>query len=56
MAISNLLGSNLFNPVIIAIDDMACLKCPLLANVSPVHLVTIQSAIMMTGIAIVGLR
>ena len=55
MAISDLLGSNLFDLVIIAIDDMAYLKGPLLANVSPVHLVTIQSAIMMTGIAIVGL-
>ncbi|MGZ8907162.1 MAG: sodium:calcium antiporter [Methylobacter sp.] len=55
MAISDLLGSNLFDLAIIAIDDMAYLKGPLLANVSPVHLVTIQSAIMMTGIAIVGL-
>jgi cation:H+ antiporter len=55
MAISDLLGSNLFDLVIIAIDDMAYLKGPLLANVSQVHLVTIQSAIMMTGIAIVGL-
>jgi len=55
MAISDLFGSNLFNLVIIAIDDVAYLKGPLLANVSPVHLVTIQSAIMMTGIAIVGL-
>ncbi|MGZ8916440.1 MAG: sodium:calcium antiporter [Methylobacter sp.] len=55
MAISDLLGSNLFDLAIIAIDDMAYLKGPLLANVSPVHLVTIQSAIMMTDIAIVGL-
>lgn len=55
MAISDLLGSNLFDLAIIAIDDMAYLKGPLLANVSPVHLVTVQSAIMMTGIAIVGL-
>ncbi|MDP1774549.1 MAG: sodium:calcium antiporter [Methylobacter sp.] len=55
MAISDLLGSNLFDLVIIAIDDMAYLKGPILANVSPVHLVTSQSAIMMTGIAIVGL-
>ncbi|MGZ8174843.1 MULTISPECIES: sodium:calcium antiporter [Methylobacter] len=55
MAISDLFGSNLFNLVIIAIDDMAYLKGPLLSNVSPVHLVTSQSAIMMTGIAIVGL-
>lgn len=55
MAISDLLGSNLIDLVIIAVDDLAYLKGPLLANVSPVHLVTIQSAIMMTGIAIVGL-
>jgi cation:H+ antiporter len=55
MAISDLLGSNLFDLVIIAIDDMAYLRGPLLADVSPVHLVTSQSAIMMTGIAIVGL-
>lgn len=55
MAISDLLGSNLFNLVIIAFDDMAYLQGPLLANVSTVHLVTTQSAIMMTGIAIVGL-
>ena len=55
MAISDLLGSNLFDLVIIAVDDLAYTKGPLLANVSSVHLVTIQSAIMMTGIAIVGL-
>jgi cation:H+ antiporter len=55
MAISDLLGSNLFNLVILAVDDLVYLKGPLLANVSPVHLVTTLSAIMMTGIAIVGL-
>jgi len=55
MAISDLLGSNLFDLVIIAVDDLAYLKGPLLANVSPVHLITILSAIMITGIAIVGL-
>ena len=41
--------------MIIAVDDLAYTKDPLFANVSSVHLVTIQSAIMMTGIAIVGL-
>jgi cation:H+ antiporter len=55
MAISDLLGSNLFNLVIIAVDDLAYTKGPLLANVSQVHLISAQSAIMMTGIAIVGL-
>lgn len=55
MAISNLLGSNLFNLLIVAIDDLAYLKGPLLAAVSPMHLVSALTAIMMTGIAIVGL-
>jgi len=55
MAISDLLGSNLFDLVIIAVDDLAYLGGPLLSKVSPVHLVTTQSAIMMTGVAIVGL-
>lgn len=56
MAISDLLGSNLFDMVIVALDDLAYLKGPLLADVSPVHLMSTHSAIMMTGIAIVGLR
>ena len=55
MAIGNLFGSNLFNIFILAIDDVAYLKGPLLANVSPVHAVSALSAIMMTGVAIVGL-
>jgi cation:H+ antiporter len=55
MAISDLLGSNLFDLVIIAVDDLAYRDGPLLAMASPVHLVSAQSAIMMTGIAIVGL-
>ena len=55
MAISDLFGSNLFDLVIIAVDDLAYRDGPLLSKVSPVHLVSVQSAIMMTGIAIVGL-
>jgi cation:H+ antiporter len=41
--------------LIVAINDIAYTKGPLLANVSTLHLIWIQSAIMMTGIAIVGL-
>lgn len=55
MAIGNLFGSNLFNIFILAIDDAAYLKGPLLSNVSPAHAVSALSAIMMTGVAIVGL-
>jgi cation:H+ antiporter len=55
MAMSDIFGSNLFDLLIVAIDDIAYSKGPLLANASSLHLISIQSAIMMTGIAIVGL-
>jgi cation:H+ antiporter len=55
MAIGNLLGSNLFNVAIIAVDDLFYRPGALLASVSPLHAVTAGSAITMTGLAMVGL-
>jgi cation:H+ antiporter len=55
LAVSNLLGSNLFDVAIIAIDDICYLPGPLLAHVSPMHTVSSLSALMMTGVTIVGL-
>lgn len=55
MALGNLFGSNLFNMAILAIDDIAYLPGPLLSGVSPAHAVSALSAMMMSGIAIVGL-
>lgn len=55
MAISNLLGSNLFDVLIIAIDDMAYTKGPLLSSVSTAHAVTAFTAVIMSGIFIVAL-
>jgi cation:H+ antiporter len=55
MAIGNLLGSNLFDIVIVAIDDLFFLEGPILAHVSPLHVVSAVSAMMMNGVAIVGL-
>lgn len=55
MALGNLFGSNLFNMVILAIDDIAYLPGPLLSGVSPAHAVSALSAMMMSGIVIVGL-
>ena len=55
LAVSNLLGSNLFNLVIIAIDDTVYLKGPLLSFVSPLHAVSALSVVMMSGVAVVGL-
>ncbi len=55
MAIANLLGSNLFNSLIVAVDDLFFVDGPLLSHVSPIHAVSALSAIMMTGVVIVGL-
>lgn len=55
MAIGNVLGSNLFDILIIAVDDMFFLKGSILAHVAPVHMVSVISAMVMTGIVIVGL-
>jgi len=55
MAIGNLLGSNLFDVAILAIDDIFFLQGPILSHVSQIHVASAISAIMMTGVAIVGL-
>jgi cation:H+ antiporter len=55
MAIGNLFGSNLFNIAIVAVDDVFYLPGPILAHASPLNAVSSLSAVMMTGIAIVGL-
>ena len=55
MAIGNLLGSNLFNVLILAVDDLFYRPGVLLAEVSAVHAVTAASALTMTGLAMVGL-
>lgn len=55
MAIGNLFGSNLFDILIVAVDDLFFLDGPLLSHVSSVHAVSALSAVMMAGVAIVGL-
>lgn len=55
MAIANLLGSNLFNIAILAVDDAFYLPGPLLAHVSPVHAVTALAAIAMSAVVVIGL-
>lgn len=54
MAVANLLGSNLFNMVVLAIDDLLFRGGPLLYRASPVHAVSAMSAVIMSGIVIVG--
>lgn len=55
MAIGNLLGSNLFNIAILAVDDLAYTRGPLLADAAPVHAGTAATALLMSGLVIVGL-
>lgn len=55
LATANLLGSNLFDMLILAIDDIAYTGGPLLSAVSPAHAVTAFAAITMNGIVIVAI-
>jgi cation:H+ antiporter len=55
MAIANLFGSNMFNIIILAVDDLAYRRGPLLAMVSWNHAVTGSIAIIMSAIAMVSL-
>lgn len=55
MAIANLLGSNLFDIIILAVDDFFYGKGPLLANVDASHVLTTFTAVMMSALVTVGL-
>jgi cation:H+ antiporter len=55
LAIGNLFGSNMFNILILAIDDIFFIKGPILSFVNPDHIISALSAIVMTTIAIIGL-
>jgi cation:H+ antiporter len=55
MAIGNLLGSNLFDILILAADDIAYRDGPLLSAVSPAHAISAIAAVIMSGIFIVAM-
>jgi cation:H+ antiporter len=55
MAIGNLLGSSLFNVMILAIDDLFYRRGPLLAAADPVQAGTAVTAMVMSGLVIIGL-
>ena len=55
MAIGNLVGSNLFNLAILAIDDLAYLPGPLLSQVSTAHAFSAFAAIGMSAALVVAL-
>jgi cation:H+ antiporter len=55
MAIGDLFGSNLFDILILAVDDIFYRSSELFHSISSIHLISAISAITMTGVAIVGL-
>ena len=55
LAVGNILGSNLFNILILALDDIFYLPGSLYGAISPAHLISAIVALTMTGAVIVGL-
>ncbi len=55
IAVGNLFGSNIFNVLTLAIDDLVYTEGNLLKVASASHIISIFSTIIMTSIAIVGL-
>lgn len=55
MAIGGILGSNLFDVVIVAIDDALYAPGPILADVSPAHAISAASAITMSACVVAAL-
>jgi cation:H+ antiporter len=55
MSVGNLLGSNLFNIFILALDDIFYTQGELLNDASDVNLISCLSTIIMSAVAIIGL-
>ncbi len=55
MAMGGLLGSNMFNMVVLGVDDLAFRDGALLDHVSSIHAVSAMSAMIMTGMVVAGL-
>ncbi len=55
LSVGNLLGSNIFNILILAIDDIFYPKGLLLKDASDFHLLSVFSTILMTAVVVIGL-
>lgn len=55
LAVGNILGSNLFNIAILAIDDFFYFQGPILSHVSPIQALTATAAMTMTAIVTIAL-
>lgn len=55
MAVGNLLGSNVFNMFILALDDIFYTKTSLFSAITPTHLVSVLVMIVMSAVVMLGL-
>ena len=55
MALGTLFGSNLFNMAMLGVDDVLYVRGPLLPAVDSAHAISAVAAIIMSGIAVIGL-
>jgi cation:H+ antiporter len=55
LSVGNLLGSNLFNIFILALDDLVYTNGHLLKDASEIHVLSVFSTLIMTAIVIIGL-
>jgi cation:H+ antiporter len=55
LCVANMIGSNIFNMMIIGIDDLFFTEGPILASVSTSHVFTAMVVVLMSGIFIAGL-
>lgn len=55
MAVGNIFGSNMFNILVLAIDDLFYMPGPIYADLAPGHLTSVIAAMTMTGAVIVAL-
>ena len=55
LAVGNIFGSNLFNMLVLAVDDLFYLEGPLANGISQAHLVSAVTAMTMTGAVIAAL-
>ena len=55
MAVANLLGSNLFDMLVLAVDDLLFVDGPILRHVASAHAVSAMSAVIMTGLVVIGI-
>jgi cation:H+ antiporter len=55
LGIANVLGSNLFNLLILALDDVFYRRGPLMVEAGPSHSVFIVAIVMMNGLFLIGL-